>query len=434
MEVDLRRLFGQVAARADRQRRATRSALTAEDEQAILNTVRAVLGPSGLIVAATGVLRRSSELGEALDHSLIPDYRVDYSIKHMRLVRADAQSATVDIDATIETVTTSGPEVRSRTHAQGPVQVVRESDAWNVADLVIDGVSLRSSFFENGARGSIDGLTLRVLGGRAFPTFVLAYVELANDLDRTVTVESLTVGQRRSFLPGWVGDRSFARRDVPAGNDARRHARVASRRACRRRDQVAAADRRRSRRRASGLGSRTTSRAAVGSLSLGVGHGARDGDGRPARPRVQLVDRRPRAVAGRRRDVALVSGPPATGRRSTDTAQVRLDARRRRDRRRALLRQRRLRPLRRRERARAGDEVRRAITGGGVVDARRVFEEDIDSCPYRVWDVHAIRGRWWVVATRGVLPLTPYEHRLYTEPLKVIAARRALADELPGSC
>jgi hypothetical protein len=394
-----------------------------------------VLGPSGLIVAATGVLRRSSELGEALDHSLISDYRVDYSIKHMRLVRADAQSATVDIDATIETVTTSGPEVRSRTHAQGPVQVVRESDAWKVADLVIDGVSLRSSFFENGVRGSIDGLTLRVLGGRAFPTFVLAYVELANDLDRTVTVESLTVGQRRSFLPGW----RWATGRLPVETFPPGTTRVDT------------------------LASLRDVHAAAGiRLLLQTDAGLVDArpDSARARRRVPLSVRYPWAwgtalVTAMVVPLGLVFSWWIAGLALLQVAGVTL-----------LSFQGHLRPGAARptllrfawtlagvgigavlffanggfgrfggesEHERVTKYVER-FTGGGVVDARRVFEEDIDSCPYRVWDVHAIRGRWWVVATRGVLPLTPYEHRLYTEPLKVIAARRALADELPGSC
>jgi hypothetical protein len=73
------------------------------------------------------------------------------------------------------------------------------------------------------------------------------------------------------------------------------------------------------------------------------------------------------------------------------------------------------------------------FTEGGVVDARKVFEADVGDCPYRVWDVHATRGRWWVVAKNGVLPLTPY-NQMYANPVKVIAARRALAQQLPGSC
>jgi hypothetical protein len=397
--------------------------------------VRAVLGPSGLIEAATGVLRSCSELGEALDHSLIPDYRVDYSIKQMRVVRADAQSATADLDATIETVTTSGPEVRSRTHAQGPVQLVRESDAWKVADLVIDGVNLRSSFFENGVTGSIDGVTLRVLGGRAFPTFVLAYLEFANELDRPVKVGSVTVGERRSLLPGW----RWATGRLPVDSFPPGTTRVDT------------------------LASLRDVHAFAG-IRLLLETDAGFVDARPqsarARRRVPLSVRYPWAwgtalVTAMVVPLGLVFSWWIAGLVLLQVAGVTLLSFQ------GHLRRGVDRPTLLRfgwtlagvaigavlffanggfggfggesEHERVTKYVER-FTGAGVVDAHKVFEEEVDSCSYRVWDVHAVRGRWWVVATKGVLPLTPYEHRLYKKPMKVIAARRALADELPGSC
>ena len=162
-----------------------------------------MLGPSGLIKAGSGVLRSCSELQGTLDHTVVPEYRLEHSIKHARVLRSDATTATVDLDATIETVAIDGRGGRTRTRAQGPVELIREGDAWKVADLVVDGVSLRSSFFENGVTGSVAGLTLRVLGGRVFPNRVWAYLELTNELDRPVKVESVAIGQRRSLRPGW---------------------------------------------------------------------------------------------------------------------------------------------------------------------------------------------------------------------------------------
>jgi hypothetical protein len=395
-----------------------------------------VLGPAGLIEAGTSVLRSCSELAETLDHTLVPDYRVDYSIKHARVLRADATNATVDLDATIETVTTGGRETRTRTRAQGPVQLVREGEAWKVADMVVDGVSLRSSFFENGVTGSVDGITVSVLGGRVFPAYVWAYVELSNELDRAVTVESVTIGHRRSLLPGW----QWGRGRLPVDSFPPGTTRV---------DTIASLE---------------NAHAAAGIRLL-------------LKTDAGFVDARPQSVRRTRRRVPLSARYPWAWGTAVVTAIVvaagvlfswwlaglvlvqvsgvtllSFEGHLRRGIGRPTL-------IRlgwtlagvatgavlffanggfggfrgESERKRVTSYVER-FTGADVVDARKVAEQEIGACSYRVWDVQAARGRWWVVATRGVLPLVPYEHRLYASAAKAVAARRALARGLPGSC
>jgi hypothetical protein len=407
-----------------------------DDERAILETVEAVLGPSGLLDVGTGVLRSCSDLAETLDHTLIPDYRVEYAVKSARLVRADETSATVELDATVETITTGdGFERRTKAHAQGPVQLVREGESWKVADMIVDGVSLRSSFFQNGVSGSAGGLGVTVLGGRAFPAHVWAYIELANELERPVKIESVTLGHRRSLLPGWRW--ATARLPVDMVEPG-----------CSRVDVVASlADVH------AAAGIRLLLKADVGLV-----------DARPpsARSRrfVPLAVRYPWAWSTTLVTTIVVAAGALFGWWIASLVLIQLAALTlfsfegylRRGVGRATL-------IRfgwtlagltvgvalffanggfggfrgESEHERVTKYVER-VTGAGVVEARKVFEADVGHCPYRVWDVHARRGRWWVVATKGVLPLTPYEHRLYAEPAKVIAVRRALAERLPGSC
>jgi hypothetical protein len=395
-----------------------------------------VLGPSGLLDVGTGVLRSCSELAETLDHTLIPDHRVDYAVKHARVVRADETSATVDLDATVETITKGdGFERRTKAHAQGPVQLVREGESWKVADMIVDGVSLRSSFFENGVSGSSGGVGVTVLGGRAFPAHVWAYLELTNELERPVQIERATLGQRRSLLPGW----RWATARLPVDTVVPGRARV---------DVVA---------------SLADLHAAAGIRLL-------------LKTDVGLVDARPPSVRSRRFVPFSVRYPWAWSTTLVTTIVVAagvlfgwwiaslvliqlaaltlfsFEGYLRRGVGRATL-------IRfgwtlagltagvalfftnggfggfhgESEHERVTKYVER-FTGAGVVDARRVFVADVGGCSYRVWAVHAKRGRWWIVATKGVLPLTPYEHRLYADPSKVIAARRTLAEQLPGPC
>jgi hypothetical protein len=91
-----------------------------------------------------------------------------------------------------------------------------------------------------------------------------------------------------------------------------------------------------------------------------------------------------------------------------------------------------------------GDSDRERVTkfaerasGTGVVGTREVAEIEVGACSYGAWVVQTTKVRWWIVLTKGphdVLPLAPYEFRLYPSAAKAIAARRAIARELPGSC
>jgi hypothetical protein len=429
VEVDLRRLLGQAAASPDRQR------LTADDEQAILDAVRTALGRDGLTEVGTGVLRSSDALEDTLDHSLVPDYRTEYSIKRERVLRADEATATVDLDATIETITTE-TGARTRTKLQGPVQLVREGDAWKVADLVVDGVSLRSSIFENGVTGSAGGFVVRVLGGRAFPSYVRAYVELSNELERPVSVESVALGQRRSLLPGWRWAAGRIPVDgVPPGTlrvdvvASLEHAHAAVPFRLLLKTDAGFVDARpqgvrRSRRRVPvsvrypWAWGTTVVAAIVVSLGLlfswwiagivlvqvaGVtllsfeGH-LRRGMGRPMLLRLGWT------LAGLATGTVLFFANGGFGNFRGET-----------------------------ERTRVTTYVER-FTYGAVLDAQKVLQTNVGGCSYRVWDVRSSRGRWWVVVTKGALPLTPYAHETYARPAKAIAARRALAKQLPGPC
>lgn len=101
--------------------------MTTDDEQAILDAVRTVLGEDGLTRAGTGVFVRNGELEQTLDHTLVPEHTTDFSIKQARIQRLEADRATVDLDATIVTVTQdSGFTSKSTTRAQGPVSLVRQ--------------------------------------------------------------------------------------------------------------------------------------------------------------------------------------------------------------------------------------------------------------------------------------------------------------------
>ena len=366
----------------------------------------------------------------------MPDYRVEYVVKRARVVRADATSASVDLDATIETVTTvAGFERRTRARAQGPVQLVREDESWKVADLIVDGISLLSSFFENGVNGSAGGLDVKVLGGRAFEAHVWAYLELTNDLERPVKVERATIGHRRSLLPGWRwGTARLALDTIPPGTSrvdafaslANVHAAAGIRLLLE--TDTGLADARppsvRARRfvplRARypwgwGTAVVTLVVVAVGLLfgwwiaSLALiqvaavtlfsfeGH-LRRGVGRPLLLRLGLT------LAWLATGIALFFVYGGFGRFHGES-----------------------------ERERVTRYVEK-LTGGEVLDARKVLETHFGACSYRAWDVQATRGRWWVVVTSGVVPLIPYERRLYASAGKAIAARRAVARELPGSC
>ena len=397
-----------------------------------------MLGQSGLVDAGTGVLRTCGELEATLDHTVLPDYRVDYSIKHARVVRADATTATVDLDATIETVTTDGRAARTRTLAQGPVQLVREGDAWKVADLIVDGVSLRSTYFENGVTGSTNGVTVSVLGGRALATHVWAFLELSNELDRQVKLESVTLGQRRSLLPGWRWARgSFPVATLPPGtlrvdtaaSLQNAHAGASIRLLLK--TDAGLVDARpqsvRSRRRlpvsvrypwawssvvvaavvvALGVvfgwwiaGLALVQIAGVTLLSF-EGH-LRRGIGRPTLIRLVWT------LTGLAAGIALFFTHGGFGRFRGES-----------------------------EHERVTKFVEKA-TGAPVVGAHKVAKIEIGACSYGAWDVKTTKLRWWIVATTGphdVLPLTLYEFRLYPSAAKAIAARHAIAKELPGSC
>ena len=95
-----------------------------------------MLARDGLLRAATGRLKRVAELGEAVEHSLLRELRVDYEIKSMRVREADDETATVDLDAVIEATATGadGAVGRGTSRARGPVQPVREADGWNVVE------------------------------------------------------------------------------------------------------------------------------------------------------------------------------------------------------------------------------------------------------------------------------------------------------------
>jgi len=431
VEVDLCRLLGKAAAGPDRQR------LTVDDEQAILDAVPVVLGPSGLVDAGTGLLRSCSELARNLDHTLLPDYRVESSIKRARVLRADATTATVDLDAAIETVATGDREVRTRTRAQGPVQLVREGEAWKVGDLVVDGVSLRSSFFQNGVTGSVGGLTVSVLGGRAFPTRVWVYLELSNELERPVKVESVAIGQRRSLLPGWRWARGrIAVNTVPPGSvrvDAIAalqdvHAAAGIRLLLR--TDAGFVDARpqsvRSRRHVPlsvrypwvwSSGVVTALIVALGSLFgwwiaglalvqiAGVtlfsfeGH-LRRGVGRPTLIRFAWT------LTGLAAGAALLFANGGFGRFRGDSDHHRVTS------------------------------YVEGVTGAGVVDAKKVAESEVGACDYRIWDVRTTKRRWWVMSVKGRrtgLPITLYGHSEFGSAAKLIAYRlelnrRAVAD------
>jgi len=137
--------------------------VASDDEQAILDAVRMVLGEDGLTRAGTGV----GKLEQTLDHTLVPEHTVQFSITRARIRSIEQDTATVDLDATIVTSTRRNDfESKTTARPQGPVSLVREEDAWKVADLVVDGVSLRACFFEGGPRASAGGVTVSVLGGR----------------------------------------------------------------------------------------------------------------------------------------------------------------------------------------------------------------------------------------------------------------------------
>jgi hypothetical protein len=373
------------------------------------------------------VLRNSDALEDTLDYSLVPDYRSEYSIRRERVLRADETTATVDLDATIETITTE-TGARTRTKVQGPVQLVREGDAWKVADLVVDGISLRSSIFENGVTGSADGFVVRVLGGRAFPSYVRAYLELSNELERPVNVERVALGQRRSLLPGW----RWAAGRIPVANVPPGTLRV---------DVVASLQHayaavpfrlllktdagfvdarppaiRRSRRRVPvsvrypwAWGTAVVA-AIVVSLGLlfswwiagivlvqaaGVtllsfeGH-LRRGISRPTLLRFGWT------LAGLLTGAVLFFANGGFGRFRGESEH---------------------------------EQVTRyveAYTRAHVVDAQRVAKREAGGCDYRVWDVRTTKGRYWALAAKGRhtgLPVAVYLHRGFASPAKLISDR-----------
>jgi hypothetical protein len=423
MEVDLRRLLRQAAAGPDRQR----TALTGDDEQAILRTVRAALGPDGLIAAGTGVLRTSSELEDTLDRSLVPDHRSEFSIKRERVLRADETSATVDLDATFETITTE-TGARTRTKVQGPVQLVREGDAWKVEDLVVDGISLRSSIFENGVTGSVDGFGVRVLGGRVFPSYVRAYIELSNELERPVKVERVVLGQRRSLLPGWrwAAGRIAVAEVLPGSL------------------------------RVDAVASLQHAHAAVPfRLLLGTDAGfvdARPQGVRRSRRRVPVSVRYPWAwgtavVAGIVVALGLLFNWWIAGIVLVQAAGVTLLSFeghvRRGMSRRTLVRFGwtlaalvagvvlffanggigRFRGESERERVTRYVEL---YAGAHVVDAARIDERRAGGCDYRIWDVRTTKGRYWALAAKGRhtgLPVAVYAHSTVASAAKLISDR-----------
>jgi hypothetical protein len=414
--------------------------LASDDEQAILDAVRTVLGEDGLTRAGTGIFLRNGALEASLDHTLVPEHTVDVSIKRATIRRVEADTATVDLDATIATTTKRRDfESRSTARAQGPVSLVREDGAWKVADLVVDGVSLQACFFEGGPTGSSGGVTLRILGGRVFSERVWAYLELVNDLDRSVAVTSVTLAQHRSLLPGW----RWARGRIPIDSLRPGRTRV---------DVVAA---------------------------LKDPHAA-------ARNRVLvqtdagLVDARPESVWPARRFVPVAVRYPWTSWSAVGGAIVvaagvlfdwwvasivlvqvagvtllSFEGHLRRGMNRRTIAQlawvvtclgagvalffangglARFRG--RSERSRVTAYVR-DVTAAKVTLAERVWEERRGPCDYEVWEVRTSRSRWWVVSTKGdraLLPVALYEHdRFPSAPAVVVhqvAARKREAADL----
>lgn len=100
--------------------------MASEDEQAILDAVRMVLGEDGLTRAGTGVFVRHGKLEQALDHTLVPEQTVQFSIKRARIRSIEQDTATVDLEATIVTSTRRNDfESKTTARAQGPGVAVR---------------------------------------------------------------------------------------------------------------------------------------------------------------------------------------------------------------------------------------------------------------------------------------------------------------------
>jgi hypothetical protein len=63
----------------------------------------------------------------------------------------------------------------------------------------------------------LNGVSVSVLGGRVFSDRAWAYLELRNDLERAVAVESVILGRRRSLPPGWRWERGGCLQTFPPG-------------------------------------------------------------------------------------------------------------------------------------------------------------------------------------------------------------------------
>jgi len=193
--------------------------MTTVETDEILDAVRTVLGADGLTRAATGRLRHFAELGDTMEHSVLPEHETRVEIRSARVVRADETTATVDLDATTSaTWKVDGRTRTSTSKAQGPVQLVREDGVWKVVDLVVDGLGLLARYFDRESRGSAGALHATVLGARVMPEWVLAYLEVDNGTGAPVRVRSVVVGQSRSLLPGsrWARG-TLALEELPPG-------------------------------------------------------------------------------------------------------------------------------------------------------------------------------------------------------------------------
>jgi hypothetical protein len=129
--------------------------------------------------------------------SSVGEVRID----QLKVTEVGAAEATVDLEAEL---TRFGFQEDTPVSLEGPVSVVKEGNAWKVADYVQDGQMRTESVYTEVSGGQErDGLAVEVVGVDVTANAVLVVIRAVNDSDRTLVLSPGTIvspdGRRLGF-------------------------------------------------------------------------------------------------------------------------------------------------------------------------------------------------------------------------------------------